>query len=1184
MQCRLNALFLATVAVYLSAGLSPARAAKAEARPAAAEEPVKTVKGKQVTLEFRESDFKLLKSQAEFLAFLDSVYERMQELTYASPPMILRGHKNLGAWGTAGLDGVRIDWTCVPGFMTGFNTGMIEFGVVHEIGHVFDARNFPRWYITPGCGGETFGNIKLSYALEMLLRKDNAYRIEFGPGGKQTGYDFNNNFYLPAGKKYLASDTPWEKLGVDELHAFHMTLIRKYGWDVYKKWFRAYYLIEAQKDGRAPPSCNDPVRINLVCALLSAFSGDNLVADFQQWRMPVTEASVNEVRKRYQLSDVCPAVEKQFAKEYAEGKITLDPLSLRVTAEPVANKTMSAIGFFSAVKIDGAVVRYTLDNSEVGSLFTKSYQGTPVTVNKPVTVNAALFVPGKKEPVLTTTLKVTPVFTPAPKPVSAAVSQRLVAGPASFASAKPPAAGAGPELALVPWPKSVKKAQGQLALTPATRIMAADNALVPLAALLSAEMDQVCGLKLAPAGGAGKAGDLVLALDPSLTGEAYVLEITVGKAVVRGANYNAVALGTVTLLQALTQSKSGAVLPAMTVHDAPQSEYCGTMVDVARRFNSIDSLKQVVLLCRLYKIRYLHLHLTDDQAWTFPSKAFPKLGTTPQFMDGRGHAPYTHAELGELVSFADARGVTIVPEIEMPGHSGSLQRDLPDVFGVMNAKTGKKAGCGVINIANEEIYPVLDTLIGEVCEVFKSSPYFHMGSDECYWPPFLETAEYKEYAQKSGLKTPREMVGKFAARINEMVKKRGKRLISWESYGGSLEKDIIIMAWRGGHDEIIRQGFKIINVPWVPQVYYTPRANFEWSIWMMGPEGCTRPTEMQKTDDILKGVIGAQQVLWERGGDESLRLLRQTAPARNEQVYNPGGGRTYEDFKVRLRQTEALLDKLAVPVGLTVAGLREPEGMAGEDLSDTWGRNNEQMMQRDGNVVYTKELTVTLTSLSAQRGQTIRYTLDGSEPTASSAAYSAPFKLAPDAAQVTQATHNRQYRIDTTLRARLFAGTQPVGFARVATYSYNLVEHLPQSWKFTLYPAEAKLKKAPAELTGQKPIYVGTTYDMNLREMWQFNYPTKLVCVWEGTANMKKGDEYTFKLRSFAATSQLFVDGKLLIDRTADDWGQDFGKVQLSAGKHAIKVIRCGTAHYQSLGLIRPDQSQEALDMEPVKP
>ena len=391
------------------------------ANPPAAKPPpenpdkTETVKGKYVTLEFRPGDYKLLKNQKQFVEFLDSVYEKMHELTYASPPMTLHGYKNLGAWGTAGEGGLNIDWSCVPGCMTGFNSGMIEFGMVHEMGHVFDARSFARWYITPVCGGETFGNIKLSYVVDSLLRKDTPYRIEFGPGGKQTGYDFNNRFYLPAGKKYLEGTQTWDQMGVDDLHSFHMTLIRRYGWDVYKKWFRAYYVIEAQKDGRAPQSCNDPIRINMVCALLSAFAGESLVPEFQRWRFPVTNESIDAVANRYRLREVCAAVDSQFDKEYAEGKIALDPLSLQVHAEKVPGKPVAKVTLFSVLKVNGAVIRYTLDNSEVGFPSTKGYIGTPITVSQPLTVSAALYLPGKREPVLKTRAEINPATLPETK-------------------------------------------------------------------------------------------------------------------------------------------------------------------------------------------------------------------------------------------------------------------------------------------------------------------------------------------------------------------------------------------------------------------------------------------------------------------------------------------------------------------------------------------------------------------------------------------------------------------------------------------------------------------------------------------------------------------------------------------------------------------------------------------------
>lgn len=369
--------------------------------------PTETLKGRHVSARFRPADWKLLKDPKEYIGFLDQVYQTMAELTANQPPMELRGYADLGAWGTAGLDGINIDWTCVPPFMTDFNSGKIEFGFVHEMGHVFDARDFARWYITPGCGGETFANIKLSYALEQLLLKDNRYRIEFGPGGRQTGYDFNNNFYLNAGKKYLAGTTPWDQMGVDDLHSFHMTLIRKLGWDVYKKWFRAYYKIEAQKDGRAPQAVNDPLRINLICALLSVFGDENLVPEFQRWRFPVTDKSVMEVAKRYDLKQVCAATDQQFAEEYAAGNIHLDPLSLRVRMTQAAGGTAAASIFSILRSSPGALVRYTLDNTPVTAA-SKTDAGTPIPLATGATVHAALFVTGKEQPVLTASATVGP--------------------------------------------------------------------------------------------------------------------------------------------------------------------------------------------------------------------------------------------------------------------------------------------------------------------------------------------------------------------------------------------------------------------------------------------------------------------------------------------------------------------------------------------------------------------------------------------------------------------------------------------------------------------------------------------------------------------------------------------------------------------------------------------------------
>src|SRR3954449_1499996 len=151
------------------------------------------------------------------------------------------------------------------------------------------------------------------------------------------------------------------------------------------------------------------------------------------------------------------------------------------------------------------------------------------------------------------------------------------------------------------------------------------------------------------------------------------------------------------------------------------------MLDVGRPAHPIDAIKKVLEICRFYKARYLQLHPTDHQGWTFPSTRYPQLGSKNYAAHG-GVAPrvYKLKELKELVAYADARGVTIVPEFEMPGHSGAAARSLPEIFDAINPASKRPVGIGCMNLSNEALYPALHALIGEMCDVFKSSLYFHI--------------------------------------------------------------------------------------------------------------------------------------------------------------------------------------------------------------------------------------------------------------------------------------------------------------------------------------------------------------------------------------------------------------------------------------------------------------------------
>jgi N-acetyl-beta-hexosaminidase len=209
----------------------------------------------------------------------------------------------------------------------------------------------------------------------------------------------------------------------------------------------------------------------------------------------------------------------------------------------------------------------------------------------------------------------------------------LLSAGSIFAAGDP--ADTHPDLHLIPWPKSVQAGSGRMTLTAESRIVIADESLRPLAKVWSAEVAKLTGLKLAVAARPGRAGDIVLNLDPALkAGESILMlrnrepvrttdgahTIAIGEqAVVTGFDYRATAEGTATLLQLLRKDDDAYSLPRLQIKDWPHADYCGVMLDVGRQDHPIEAIKKVVEICRFYKARYLQLHLTDDQGWTFPS-------------------------------------------------------------------------------------------------------------------------------------------------------------------------------------------------------------------------------------------------------------------------------------------------------------------------------------------------------------------------------------------------------------------------------------------------------------------------------------------------------------------------------------------------------------------------------------
>ena len=561
----------------------------------------------------------------------------------------------------------------------------------------------------------------------------------------------------------------------------------------------------------------------------------------------------------------------------------------------------------------------------------------------------------------------------------------------------------GSNLNFVPWPKSVETSAGNMILNSKTRIVAGDAKLQPLAEVLAEDIHLATGLKLTSTTAPPSPDDIVLQIDPQMKGEAYALNV--GKSVeVHGGSHGAVALGTVTLLQALRLDGEKPSFPCLSVTDEPATEFRGLMVDVARRYHSIENLKQMVQLCRLYKIRYLQLHLTDDQSFMFPSRAFPPLATKNQ----HGGKTYTIEELKDLVAFADVRGVTIIPEYEVPGHSAAANRALPDLFLIKGTKPYVHHAS--INFAKDEVMQAVATIVGEMCEVFKSSPYFHIGGDEADLAFANQNEDFQAAFKKFNLPNQHQLYRKFVCDMNEIVKKNGKQMIVWEGFGRErnspvqIPKGIIVMAYEIRFympDQLVKDGYQTVNASWTPLYVvnrgHPPEEIYAWHLRQFKPYGA-KPSDLGVIVPPDARVFGAQMCAWEQPESAELPNERLRLPAMSDRIWNPAAGKSYLDFAQRLAATDQLLDRLVHRFTVHAEGLIS-----------------------FGEYRFDQSVTLTLALSPGARG-TVRYTLDGKEPGTNSPAYSSPIRLTTT----------------TDFRARLFDDeNQPLGYAQSTRYEFH---------------------------------------------------------------------------------------------------------------------------------------------------
>ena len=489
----------------------------------------------------------------------------------------------------------------------------------------------------------------------------------------------------------------------------------------------------------------------------------------------------------------------------------------------------------------------------------------------------------------------------------------VVGALAAFMLGVAPAFAVEPWISVIPAPKQCELRDGAMRVTNTSQLVAAQTDAAPVTRLLATEIRQLTSLSLATADKPAASGDIVVELDPTMSGEQYSLEVD-ENATLRAGNAAAAAQGAASLLQLLRKGAAGVEIPKMTIHDEPALAYRGAMVDCARGPHSAATLKQIIVLCHWYKIRYLQLHLTDDQAFTFPSAAYPKLWAKCHH--------YTIKELRELEAFAGQRGVTLIPELDVPGHATSLVQPMPELFGTRPAPKANESGQAIC-VGRERAYQALDTLVGEMCDVFRASPYFHIGGDEVDYRLWRSCADTRAYMAANKIDSMEELYRRFLVRMNEIVKKHGRKTLVWEGFAKSgkteIPRDITVMVFESKYNlppDLLAGGYKIINAAWQP-LYITPGRrwspeyiygwnHYRWeSCWDVSA-AFKNPIVVRPTPDVL----GAQLCSWEQGEGGELPSLRDRLPAMSERIWNPTAGKKFADFARRFKATDAALEQL----------------------------------------------------------------------------------------------------------------------------------------------------------------------------------------------------------------------------------------------------------------------------------
>ena len=384
--------------------------------------------------------------------------------------------------------------------------------------------------------------------------------------------------------------------------------------------------------------------------------------------------------------------------------------------------------------------------------------------------------------------------------------------------------------------------------------------------------------------------------------ESYSLEISATGARLNAATRFGAIHGLQTFLQLVQTGPDGFFVPALTIHDQPRFLWRGLLIDVSRHFMPVEVLMRNLDGMAAVKLNILHWHLSDDQGFRVESKKFPKL----QEMGSDGLF-YTQAQVRDVIAYAAERGIRVIPEFDMPGHSRAWFAGYPELAsGPGPYQVERKWGVfdPAMDPTQEQTYKFLDKFIGEMAKLFPDL-YFHIGGDEVNGKQWAANPKIQAFMQAHGMKTKQDLQAYFNGRLQKIVSKHGKIMVGWdEIMQPGIPKDIVIQAWR---EEVpspalaAKHGFRgLLSYGYYLDLMWPASRHYEFD-----PVG-----DANLTPEEQKKILGGEACMWsEYVSTENVdsRIWPRLA-AIAERLWSPAGVKDVNSMYERLEVTSRWLD------------------------------------------------------------------------------------------------------------------------------------------------------------------------------------------------------------------------------------------------------------------------------------